>query len=121
MTNYHLEHCTRLIITSPRTLRFCTISKIHKKGIPERNVISSVDCHTFHVFRYAEHHLILTIQLIPSYIKDINEFIHKVKSLCLPNDLIIVSLDAKSLYTNILNAEDIVAVRYAHKNINKKL
>ena len=88
---------------------------------PCRNVISSVDCHTFDVFRYVEQHLILTIKLIPLYIKDINEFINKVKSLCLQNDLIVVSLDVKSLYANILNAKDIVAVRLAHKNINQKL
>ena len=38
-------------------------------------------------------------------VKDTNDFINKVKYLSVPKDAILVSLDFKSLYTNIPNVE----------------
>ena len=58
---------------------------------------------------------------IPSYVKDTKNFINKintVKSVSKKNYL--VTMEVRSLYTNIPNAEGISAVKIAFDNYSKK-
>ena len=60
------------------------------------------------------------VKQIPSYVKDTNDSINKVKDLSVPKDSLLVSLDVKSLYTNIPNAEGIVAFTRVHEKDQQK-
>ena len=51
--------------------------KIHKKGNPGRPAISSVNCHTFNISKYADYHFLPIAEEIPSYFKD-KYFIRKL-------------------------------------------
>ena len=59
-----------LIKQNPRTPRFCTKPKIHKKGILGKPVISSVNCYSAKILEYFDYHLQPIIWEIPSYSKD---------------------------------------------------
>ena len=48
---------------------------------------------------------------IPSYIKDTNDYINKIYNFAVPINSFLVTIDAKSLYTNIPNNEGIASVK----------
>ena len=57
---------------------------------------------------------------IPTSVNDTNDFMNKVTDLRVPKYSILVSLDVKTFYTNIPNAESTAAVRFAHVISTKK-
>ena len=58
-----------------------------------------------------------TVKNIPSYIRNTTDFLQKLdKVKSISNDYLLVTLDVKSLYTNIPNNEDIKAVKEAYGN-----
>ena len=97
-----------------RTPKFYIQPKIHKEGNPGRPVISSVECHTSNISKYVDFHLQPIVQSLPSYVKDTTDFLNKIKNIGdIPEESILVSLDVKSLYTNIPNKEGVFAVKQA--------
>ena len=97
---------------NPRTPKFHTLPKIHKKGNPGRPVISSIDCTTSKISKFVDFHLQPLVRTIPSYIKDTKDFLNKIKNTeKLPENSYLVTMDVKSLYTNIPNIEGIAATR----------
>ena len=99
------------------TPKLYTRSKIHKTGNPGRPVVSSVNCHTYTISKYVDFHLQPIVKNIPSYVRDTTDFLQKLdKVKNIPNDCLLVTLDVKSLYTNIPNNEGIKAVREAYDN-----
>ena len=63
---------------------------------------------------------------IPSYIKDTNDYINKIYNFAVPINSFLVTIDAKSLYTNIPNNEGIASVKkkydhYPNKTIPTKI
>ena len=109
-----------LIANSPRIPKFYMLPKIHKKDNPGRPVVSSINCHTNQISRYIDYHLQPIVKQIPSYVKDTNDFIRKISAINLPQNSILVSMDVKSLYTNIPNAEGICAVKRSYDQYTKK-
>ena len=104
------------------TPKLYTRSKIHKTGNPGRPVVSSVNCHTYTISKYVDFHLQPIVKNIPSYVKDTTDFLQKLdKVKNIPNDCLLVTLDVKSLYTNIPNNEGIKAVRDAYDNHANKI
>ena len=104
--------------TSPRTLQFYISPKMHKEGNPGRPV---VNCHTANISKYVGHHLQPIVKQIPSYVKDTNDFINKINAVkSVPKNSYLVTMDVRSLYTNIPNAEGISAVKRAFGNYSKK-
>ena len=103
-----------LKIKNPRTPLFYILPKIHKVNNPGRPVVSSVSCHTESISRFVDHYLQSLVKLLPSYIQDTTDFLLKLNNLPdkLPNDAFLVTLDVKSLYTNIPNDEGIEAVKF---------
>ena len=99
---------------NPRTLRMYLLPKIHKPGNPGRPVVSSIGCHTERISKYVDYHLQPINQSLPSYIKDSTDFLNKLNSLPeeLPEDAIMVTMDVRSLYTNVPNDEGIDAVKH---------
>ena len=89
--------------------------KIHKEGNPCRPVISSVNCHTTKILQYTDHHLQPHVQELGSYVKDSTDFIKKISTIDkVPQKSFLVTMDVRSLYTNIPNNEEIKAVVKQH-------
>ena len=65
---------------STRTPQFYISPKIHKEGNPGRPVLSSINCHTANISKYVDYHLQTIVKQIPSYVKDTNDFMNKIKS-----------------------------------------
>ena len=87
-----------------RLEQFYISPKIDKKWNPGRPVVSSLNCHTAKISKYVDYHLQLIVKQIPSYVKDTNDFINAVKSVS--KNSYLVTMDMRSLYTNIPNAEE---------------
>ena len=105
-------------ISDPRTPKFYALPKIHKKGNP---VVSSINCHTSNIPKFVDHPLQPIVKQIPSYIKDLNDFLPKLNAMeNVPKDRILLTMDVKSLYTNILNNEGISAIKNAYKRYPQK-
>ncbi len=103
----------KLKTTNPKTPRLYLLPKIHKPNNPGRPVVSSIECHTEKISQYVDHHLQPLTKELPSYVQDTSDFLRKLKNLPqqLPKDTILVTMDVRSLYTNIPNQEGIDAVK----------
>ena len=72
--------------------------------------------------KYVDYHLQLIVKQIPSYVKDTNDFINKINAAkSVPKNSYLVTMDVRSLYTNVPNSEGISAVKRAFKNTQRKL
>ena len=98
---------------NPSTPKLYMLPKIHKKDNPGRPVVSSVGCHTERISAYVDHHLQPFNKELESYVKDTTDFVKKIQALpAEPNEnRILVTMDVKSLYTNIPNTEGMEAVK----------
>ena len=107
---------------SPKTPHFYLKPKVHKEGNPRRPVISSINCHTSKISEYVNHHICQPIvKEIPSYVKDTTDFLRKINKInFVPDNPYLLSLDVKSLYTNIPNAEGIKFVKMYLENYSKQ-
>ena len=103
----------KLKTDNPKTPRFYLLPKIHKPNNPGRPVVSSIGCHTEKISQYVDHHLQPLNKALPSYVQDTTDFLKKLDNLSedLPKDAILVTMDVRSLYTNIPNQEGIEAVK----------
>ena len=111
-----------LKVSNPRTPLFYLLPKIHKENNPGRPVISSINCHTESISKFVDYHLKPLVKQLPSYTQDTTDFLRKLKQLPekLPEDSILVTMDVKSLYTNIPNAEGIDAVKSYMRDSDKR-
>ena len=103
----------RLKPMNPKTPKLYLLPKIHKDGNPGRPVVSSVECHTERISAFVDHHLQPMNRQLPSFVQDTTDFVKKIEAV--PDDpsgeTILVSMDVRSLYTNIPNAEGIEAIK----------
>ena len=82
-----------LQVQQPETPKFYTRPKINKTGNPECPVVSSVNCHTNTISKYANFHLHQIVKNIPSYVGDTTDFLQKLdKAKNVPNDCLLVTL-----------------------------
>ena len=106
---------------NPKAPKFYLRPKIHKEGNPGRPVVSSVNCHTANISKYVDCHLQPIVKEIPSYVKDTQDFLKKLEKVKdIPQDSLLVTLDVKSLYTNIPNNEGIKAVKESYEKYKEK-
>ena len=97
---------------SPRTPQFYISPNIHKEGNPGRPVVSSINCQTANISKYIDYNLQLIVKQIPSYVKDINDYINKINAVkSVTKNSYLETMCVTSLYTNIPNAEVISAVK----------
>ena len=95
-----------------RTSLFYNFPKIHKPGIPRRPIVSSCGAPTEKISCFVGYHLNPLVKIIPSYIKDTNDFLTKLQQLDdLSSESLLVTLDVVSLYTNIPHQEGLDACR----------
>lgn len=103
-----------LLPQNPRTSRFYLLPKIHKQNNPGRPIISSCGAPTEHISMFVDHHLRPLVEQLPSYLKDTNHFLSKLRELpSLPPGSLLATLDVKSLYTNIPHTDGLEASRKA--------
>ena len=100
-------------ICQPKNPKLYLLPKVHKPNNPGRPVVSSVGCHTEKISAYVDHHLQPLNKELPSYVQDTTDLIKKLESL--PDDprkeTILVTMDVRSLYTNIPNDQGIEAIK----------
>ena len=84
------------------TPEFHLLPKIHKANNPGRPVISSVNCHTNRISEFVDYYSQPEVKKLKSYVKDTTDFIKKIEAIDhVSDDSYLVSLDIRSLYTNI--------------------
>lgn len=101
--------------------KFYTLPKIHKPITdwiggsipPGRPIISDVASPTYQIAKYISGQLAPIAMKHPSYIKDTNDFLAKLKSIVVPKNAALVTIDVKSLYTNIDTKLGLAAIREA--------
>ena len=126
MNSYYQEllsnlTASKLTVDEVRTPQFSIFPKFHKTNIPGRPVVSSVEFHTSKISKFVDHYLQPHAKSLPSYIKDTSGFINRInETKDINKDTILVTLDVKSLYTNIPNHEGIEAVKRALNSISQK-
>ena len=101
-----------LKINDPKTSKLDLQPKIHKEGNPGHPLVSSVNCHTANISKHVDYHHKPMVKKIPSFVKDAHHLLKilgKVRGIT--QDSLLVTLDVKSLYTNIPNNEGIKAVK----------
>ena len=85
-----------------RTARFYILPKIHKSGVPGRPVCSCSSSLTENISIIVDWFVKPLLPTIPSYIKDTNEFLHRLRGLGqLPANALLVTLDVVALYPSI--------------------
>ena len=88
------------------------IQKIHKEGMPGRPVVSSVSSPTEKVSAFVDKFLKPIAQELPSYAKDRTNFPQKIDEVGeISEDTYMVTIDVKSLHTNIDYDEGLQAVK----------
>ena len=97
--------------TPTKTPTLYLLPKIHKAGNPVRPIISGCDDPTVRLSKFADHFLKPLVSNIPSFVKDSTDFLRRIFKLNhnLPTDIILLTIDVRSLYTNILHDEGIDA------------
>ena len=107
---------------SHRKRVFYTLPKVHKpqsswfipnKMPPGRPIVSDINSPTQNVAKFISSKLKSLSCAHPSFIKDSYDFLEKLRSIKCPKDAALVTLDVKSLYTNIDNEKGIEALRRA--------
>ena len=106
---------------SPTTLQFYISPKINKEGNPGHPMVSSINCSTTNISKYVYYHLQPIVKQIPSYVKDTKTLsIKLMQKNPFRKKSYLLTMDVRSLYTNIPNAEGISAVKRAFGNYSKK-
>ena len=101
-----------LKVEFPRTPRLYIQLEIHKERNPGRPVQISLKCHMSKISKYVDFHLQPVAKQIPSYVKVTNNFLCTLDAIkSVPDNTYLVSLEVKSLYTSIPNAEGTKAVK----------
>ena len=112
---------SKLTVDKGRTRQFHIFAKVHKTNIPGRPVVSSVECHASKISKFVDHYLQPHAKSLPSYIKDTSDFTNRInKTKDINKDTILVTLNVKSLYTNIPNHEGIETLKSALNSVSKK-
>ena len=93
---------------------FYTLTKIHKPAPVGRPIISGCDGPTEKLSSFVDKILQPIAQQQESYLKDTTHFINFLEKTKVPEDTILVSMDATSLYTNIPQEEGIHIVCKAY-------
>ena len=103
---------SELVNKFPKPGIFYTLPKVHKEGNPGRPIVANYNTITWKASRYIDHVLQPFVQRLPSYIKDTTHFIKTTEQIHIQPNSTLVTLDVKSLYTNIPHTDGIIACRH---------
>lgn len=94
--------------------RFYLLPKIHKQGCPARPVISGCGTPTEKISAFVDQNVRPLVPEINSYIKDTNDFLHKLGQIGeLPEGAILCTIDVVGLYPHIPHNEGLEALKEA--------
>ena len=74
-----------------------------------RLIVSSCESPTENISQFIDYWLQPIMKGLPSYIKNTTELINLLNKLVIPQDVLLVTIDVKSLYTYIPHSEGIQA------------
>ena len=94
----------------PRIPEFYTLTKIHKPSSIGRPIVSGCDGPTEKLSSFVDKLLQPIAQQQKSYLEDTTDFVNFIENMKVPADVILVSMDVTSLYTNIPQEEGIDTV-----------
>ena len=102
-----------LKVRNPKTPSLKLPPKVHKEGNPGRPLVSSIDSPTSKISEYVDFHLQPYTKTIKSHLRDTNHFLTELAKVPATEskDSFLVTLDVRSLYTNIPNEEGISTIR----------
>ena len=120
VNHYLINKNTAKFITptiNHRVPLFYILPKIHKKDVPGRPIVSAVNSATEHISEFLNICLQPILPHLKSYVKDTKHFITQINKLPKQSkNIILVSADVTSLYTNIPHNEGIEAcIHYMKK------
>ena len=118
--HYHINEDTLKYLLPPEEPRinlFYILPKIHKTAIPGRPVVSSVNSLTENVSEFLTKCIQPLTPKLNSYIKDTKDFLKRImsKKHLATKTTFLITIDVKSLYTNIPHEEGIEACLYYTK------
>ena len=93
----------------PRTSQIYFLTKIHKNPMSVRPIVSTINSPTANLAKFLDHYLQPIMKQLPAYLKDTTQFLNEITNLRIQPDTWLVTVDVKSLYTNIPNDEGIQA------------
>ena len=104
-----------LLNPKSKTSSLYLLPKIHKikqpgEFPPGRPIISANGSPTERISAFVDENIKGAVPHLDSHIKDTTDFIHRIESILIPDNCILVTFDVTSLYTNIPNDEGIRAV-----------
>ena len=74
-----------------------------------RPIVSILNSPTANLAELLDHYLQPIMKNLPAYLKDTTQFLREISEIHIEKDTWLVTVDVKSLYTNILNEEGIQA------------
>ena len=95
---------------TPRIPNFYMLPKIHKIGNPGRPIVNGIGSITEKISAYIDEEIRHQVPRIPSYLKDTTHLINILLGKKLAPTDTLVTIDVKSLYTNIPHNEGIQAL-----------
>ena len=118
ITNTLKDLCTRGLISpnmkeyclppkSPRTALIYFLAKIHKNPIGIRPIVSTVNSATANLAECLDFYLQPIMKSLPAYLKDTGQFLEEISNIQVHKNTWLITVDVKSLYTNIPNDEGI--------------
>ena len=94
------------------------LSKIHKPNNPGRSTVNGIGSITEKISAYVDQEIRYLVPTIPSYLKDTSHLIQILPRKTLAPEDILVTIDVKSLYTNIPHNEGIQALNRTLEETN---
>ena len=116
-----LQDLKKAGLLSPKMANFCMppsnvrnaiiyfLKKIHKNPMGIRPIVSTVNSATANLAEFLDIYLQPIMKQLPAYLKDSTQFINEISEIPVEKDTWLVTVDVKSLYTNIPNDEGIQA------------
>ena len=102
--------------SSSHTPVFYLLFRIHKPNPPSRPIISGCGSPTDHLSAFVDLYLKPIVTTLPSFIKDTNHFLRAIFDIQPPiENILLATMDVKSLCTNIPIEEDVEASMQALK------
>lgn len=125
LAHQFIDYHTYKFLLPPKIHRngiFYILPKIHKENIPGRPIVSSIKSLTENISEFLTLCLQPIIPKIRSYIKNTKHFLQKIMKLPKQkHNILLVTIDVQSLYTNIPHKEGIEACLFFTEKYRKFL
>ena len=98
------DMATYVVPLDSKPARFHLLPKVHRSGCPGRPIVSAVGPPTEGLSELVDHFIRPFVPNIPSYIRDMQDFLDKLHALCrLPVSSILCTIDVTALCPSILH------------------